>query len=143
VRPRYRVRQAANLVNLSTPLGLLAAAAGRARPRPGPDGLVLAHGYRLPVPPAAAFTLGNVILLRIGEERLAANPALLEHESRHATQYAFCLGPVMVPLYLLAAGVSWVISRDFAAHNPFERRAGLAAGGYESRSARWRLTGRR
>jgi Domain of unknown function (DUF4157) len=130
MRRRYRLRQVVNTVNLSTPLGLVVAALGGARRRPGPDGLILAGGYRLPVPPADAFTVGNVVLYKISDER-TANPRLLGHEARHATQYAFCLGPVMVPAYLVAAGVSWVLTRDFASANVFERRAGLAAGGYQ------------
>jgi hypothetical protein len=82
---RWQVKTVANIVNLSTPLGLLVAAVGCARLRPGPRGLVLASGYRLPVPSAPAFTIGNV-------------------------------------------GV----------HNPFERLAGLADGGYPLVSARER-----
>jgi hypothetical protein len=30
----------------------------------------------------------------------------------------------------VAAGVSWLLARDFASYNPFERLAGLADGGY-------------
>jgi hypothetical protein len=135
---RYRLRQIVNVVNLSTPLGLMIAVAGRARPERGPDGLLIARGYRLPVPPAPAFTVGNVIMLRLSDERLARRPHLLGHEARHATQYAFCLGVVMLPLYVVAAGVSWVLTRDFASRNVFERRAGLASGGYRERPVRIR-----
>ena len=127
-----RLRQVANLVNLSTPLGLLVAAAGRARLSRGPDGLVLARGYRLRVPPAPAFTVGNVVLLRIDDAALARRPRLLAHESRHATQYAWCLGPGLLPLYGLAAAWSWLRCGNPASHNVFERRAGLADGGYPS-----------
>ncbi|MBA2769405.1 MAG: hypothetical protein H0U35_09820, partial [Sporichthyaceae bacterium] len=42
VRAALRVRQVANVVNLATPLGVLAAVAGRARLERGPDGLLLA-----------------------------------------------------------------------------------------------------
>ena len=130
VRPSLRLRQVVNYVNLSTPLGLLAAVLGRARVVAGPGGLVLATGYRLPVPAAPAFTVGNVVLLRADLDVLRRRPRLLRHEARHATQYAVCVGPVMIPLYLVAAGWSWLRCRDFAWHNVFERLAGLADGGY-------------
>ena len=130
MRAGLRVRQVANWVNLSTPLGLLVAAVGRARVTRGHDGLLLARGYRLRVPSAPAFTLGNVVLLRIDDDALARRPRLLVHEARHATQYAWCVGPVMLPLYGLAAGWSWLRCRNSATYNVFERLAGLADGGY-------------
>jgi hypothetical protein len=92
------------------------------------DGLFTGTGYRLPVPPAPAFCLGNVIVTRAGE--LDSGSRLFRHEARHATQFAWCGGVVMVPLYLAAAGVSWVLTGDFGARNVFERLAGLADGGY-------------
>ena len=118
------------MLNLSTLLGLLVAKLGRARIARGPDGLLLARSYRLGVPRAPTFTIGNVILLRLTDEQLAARPKLLAHEARHSTQYAFCVGPLMLPLYFVAAGWSWLRCRDFAWHNAFERLAGLADGGY-------------
>src|SRR5215210_2720615 len=127
---RFRVRQIVNVLNLSTLLGLLLASAGRARIQRGQDGLLLAKGYRLGIPAAPAFTIGNVVLLRLSDEQLARRPRLLAHEARHATQYAVCIGPVMVVLYLAAAGWSWLLCRDFAWRNVFERLAGLADGGY-------------
>ena len=130
MRAGLRVRQVVNWVNLSTPLGLLAAAVGRARVSRGHDGLILARGYRLRVPSAPAFTLGNVILLRIDDDALARRPRLLVHEARHATQYAWCVGPVMLPFYGLAAAWSWLRCRNPATYNVFERLAGLADGGY-------------
>jgi hypothetical protein len=136
VRASLRLRQALNLVNLSTPAGLLVAVLGRARLQRGPDGLLLARGYRLGVPPAPAFTVGNVVLLRLDDDALSRRPRLLLHEARHATQYAWCVGPVMLPLYALAAAWSWLRCRDFASYNVFEVRAGLADGGYQDRRAR-------
>ena len=129
VQARWRVRQVVNWLNLSTPIGLLLAVAGRARLSSGPNGLVLAKGFRMPAK-APAFTVGNVVLIRVRDEVLAARPTLLLHESRHATQYAFCLGPVMLPLYGVAAVWSWLRCRDFATCNVFEVRAGLVDGGY-------------
>lgn len=125
-----RLRQAMNLLNLSTPLGLAVAKAGRATLSSGPDGLVVAKGYTLGIPRAPAFTVGNVVVLRIDDEALARRPRLLVHEGRHSTQYAVCLGPVMLPLYLLASALSWLRCRDFAWRNVFEVRAGLEDGGY-------------
>ena len=132
----------ANLVNGSTLAGLLVGAAGRARFVPGGNGLVVGVGYRLAVPVAPAFCIGNVILARGDQAALARSPALLAHEARHATQYAWCAGLPMLPLYFLAAGASWVLTGDFGARNVFERRAGLADGGYTDRPLRPWLTGR-
>jgi hypothetical protein len=134
VRPGLRLRRAVNLANFSTLAGLGVAAAGGARIAPSVDGLVIATRYRLPVPPAPAFCLGNVILTR--SDDLVAGSPLFRHEARHATQYAWCGGVVMVPLYLAAAGVSWVLTGDFGARNVFERLAGLADGGYSDKPLR-------
>ena len=98
------------------------------------DGLFTGTGYRLPVPPAPAFCLGNVIMTR--GEAIDPGSRLFRHEARHATQFAWCGGVVMIPLYLAAAGVSWVLTGDFGARNVFERRAGLADGGYTDKPLR-------
>jgi hypothetical protein len=140
VRPAYRVRQAVNLVNGSTLAGVLVAAAGRARLGRGPDGLLIAGGYRLPVPPAPAFCLGNVLVARTSRAEFAAAGKLLAHEARHATQYACCGGLVMLPLYFLASAWSWLLTGDFGCRNTFERRAGLADGGYTDHPLRPALT---
>jgi hypothetical protein len=136
MRAAYRVRLAVNLVNGSTLAGILVAGAGRARLARGHDGLLIGAGYRLPVPVAPAFTLGNVILARYDRTALASMDRLLAHEARHATQFAWCAGLVMVPLYLVAAGVSWGLTGDFGSRNVFERQAGLADGGYADRPFR-------
>jgi hypothetical protein len=125
-----RVRQVVNVVNLSTLLGLLIAVVGRADVRRGPSGLLLATGYRLRIPAAVAFTVGNVVLTRLSAAALAARPRLLAHEARHSTQWALCLGPVFLPLYGVAALWSRARAGDFATGNVFERRAGLVDGGY-------------
>jgi hypothetical protein len=133
-RSLSRAREAVNLVNGSTLAGLGVAVAGRARLARAPDRLFIGTGYRLPVPPAPAFCLGNVILTR-GDGIDSGSP-LFAHEARHATQFACCGGVAMVPMYLAAAGVSWVLTGDFGARNVFERRAGLADGGYTDRPLR-------
>jgi hypothetical protein len=46
----------------------------------------------------------------------------------------------MLPLYFLAAGMSWLLTGDFGSQNIFERRAGLAEGGYTERPLRPALT---
>jgi hypothetical protein len=140
VRPALRARQVINLANGSTLAGLSVAALGRARLTRSTDGLFTGTGYRLPVPPAPAFCLGNVILTRM--DALPAGSALFGHEARHASQYAMCGGVVMVPLYLVAAGVSWVLTGDFGSRNVFERRAGLADGGYTDKPLRPSLSRR-
>jgi hypothetical protein len=131
---RLRIRQAVNLANGSTLAGLGVAALGGAAVTRSVDGLFTGTGYRLPVPPAPAFCLGNVLVTR-GE---AIDPAsrLFRHEARHATQFAWCGGVFMLPLYLAAAGVSWALTGDFGARNVFERQAGLADGGYTGKPLR-------
>jgi len=133
-RAWLRVRQVVNLVNGSTLAGLGVAVLGGAAIARSVDGLLLGTGYRLPVPPAPAFCLGNVIVTR-GEGIDPGSP-VFRHEARHATQFAWCGGVVMVPLYLAAAGASWVLTGDFGARNVFERRAGLADGGYSDKPLR-------
>ncbi len=128
-----RLRRVVNLVTLGTPLGLALARSGRARIERGPGGLLLALEYRSPVPAprAPAVTVGDVVLLRMDADELARRPSLLEHEGRHAVQWACWLGPLFfLPAYLLASAASWVRCRDFALRNPFEVRAGLVSGGY-------------
>jgi hypothetical protein len=126
------LRAGVNLANGSTLAGLGVAALGGARVKRGPERLFVGTGYRLPVPPAPAFCLGNVIITR----RDGLSPELLRHEARHATQYACCGGVLMVPLYLVAAAASWVLTGDTGAKNVFERRAGLADGGYTDKPLR-------
>ena len=131
---RLRVRQAVNLVNGSTLTGLGVAALGGAALARTAEGLFLGTGYRLPVPPAPAFSLGNVIVTR--NDGIDPGSSLFAHEARHATQFAWCGGVVMIPLYLAAAGVSWTLTGDFGARTVFERRAGLADGGYADKPLR-------
>lgn len=134
MRLRHRVRLWVNLVNGSTLAGLAAARIGGATLAQLPDGLLVATGYRLPVPPAPAYTLGNVIVTR--RPALAFDTPLCRHEARHSTQYAWCGGLLMLPAYFAAAGVSWLISGDVGPWNVFERAAGLADGNYTDRPLR-------
>lgn len=131
------MRQAVNLANGSTLAGLGVAALGCAAVSRSADGLFTGTGYRLPVPPAPAFCMGNVIMTR--GDGIDPGSALFGHEARHATQFACCGGLVMIPLYLAAAGVSWALTGDFGARNVFERRAGLADGGYQDKPLRRQL----
>ncbi|WP_341481643.1 hypothetical protein [Arthrobacter gengyunqii] len=129
------LRRLLNTLNLTTPAGLLLARAGGCPVEHGPDGLLLAGGWTFPLPKAAAFTVGNVILYR---DRVARSflpgpdgpSALLRHEARHAGQYAG-LGMAFLPLYFLAAGLSRLRTGDPASGNVFERLAGLEDGGYQ------------
>jgi hypothetical protein len=123
------------MINGSTLTGICVALLGRARLSPAQDGLLVGTGYQLPVPPAPAFCVGNVIVTRLDE--LPQGSPLL----RHATQFAWCGGVLMLPLYFAAAGWSWVVTGDFGSRNVFERRAGLADGGYTDKPMR--LRGRR
>ncbi|WP_233550947.1 hypothetical protein [Amnibacterium setariae] len=125
-------RRFGNLVNGSTALGVLLARLGRARIRRGPHGLLIADGVRLPLRGAGAMTVGNVVLVPGSAGALVgALPRVLEHESRHASQWLRWGGLPFLPAYLLGAAWSLVVSGDRAAHNPFERAAGLADGGYQ------------
>lgn len=123
-----RVRRLGNRVNVSTPLGLAVARLGRAPVRTGPRGLLLAEGYRLPFPVAGAFTIGDVLITAGRWE--PRRPGLLEHEERHSWQWFWCAGLPFLPAY--GACLVWSVLRtgDRAAANLFERRAGLALGGY-------------
>lgn len=130
------MRIAVNLLNGSTLAGIGAAFAGRAKLVAGPDGLLIAEGYRLRLPATQTFCLGSVIVTRLDRDTLVRTEPLLAHEARHATQYAWCAGLVMLPLYCTAAGLSWVVTGDFYSWNIYERLAGLAEGGYTDRPLR-------
>jgi hypothetical protein len=123
-------RRVVNIVNLATPVGLVVAKAGRADLGRGPHGLVLAKGFRPPLK-ASAMTIGDVVLLRRDDTWLSRHPRLLDHEARHAFQYACWLGPIgFVPAYLACAAWSWWRTGNPALRNAFERRAGLEDGNY-------------
>ena len=126
-----RARLVGNLVNLTTPLGLLVAVIGGARIRRGPRGLFVGEGYRLKFPVAGAFTVGNVITTGTSfEDQLSRLPELLRHEERHSWQYLYCIGLPYYVAYVLCMGWSVLRTGDRAARNFFERQAGLAIGGY-------------
>ena len=128
--PWTRLRAGLNWLNLSTPLGLVLARLGGATIVPRGRGTYLATGYRLGFPFAGAFTVGSVITTSHDAAWCAERPALLRHEDRHCTQYAFVLGVTMLPVYLVCVAASWIVAGDHASYNPFERLAGLADGGY-------------
>jgi hypothetical protein len=140
-RPRDRVRQVVNAVNFSTLIGLLVATIGRARFSRGPRHTILATELRLPLR-AGAMTIGDVVMTRKSRDRMLERRALVRHELRHTVQYAWCLGVVMLVLYALAAGWSWVLTGDPASQNPFERLAGLEDGSYRKRPLRPMFTRR-
>ncbi len=120
-----------NLVNLTTPAGLLVATIGGARIRRRPRGLFVGEGYRLKFPVADAFTIGSVITTsHTWDELLRRNPRLFEHEERHTWQYLYCIGLPFYPAYGVCLVWSMLRTGDRAARNFFERQADLAAGGY-------------
>ena len=130
-----RLRQWVNWINLATPLGLIGAAAGRCTIEAGPHGVLVARGYRWPVPPVKnrAITIGDVVLLGISDAQLANRPRLLDHEARHSEQWARWLGPFgFLPAYFLSCAWSWWFTGDPALRNHFECAAGLIDGGYAS-----------
>ena len=125
------LRLVGNLVNLTTPFGLLVAVIGGARIRRGPRGLFLGEGYRLKFPVATAFTVGNVITTSsTWPELLRGNPRLFDHEERHTWQYLWFIGLPYYPAYVACIVWSMLRTGDRAARNFFERNAGLADGGY-------------
>lgn len=128
-----RLRQLANVLNASTPLGLALAGMACTRTFRGPRGLIVATGYGWPLPLAGAFTVGNVVLFRADADAAMTSPVLLGHEERHSTQYAWCLGLPFLLFYFGAAAWSALRYGDPASGNPFERHAGLEAGGYVDR----------
>lgn len=135
---RWRLKAVLNAVNGSTALGLALAVAGGARAEPGPRGLMIASDYRLPFPVAGAFTVGNVVLTRHDRGWWEGRERVLLHEERHSRQYVVMLGLPMLPVYAVAAGWSYLRGGDWSTYNTFERRAGLADGGYPILSRRQR-----
>ena len=140
-------RTALTAVNGTTLAGLAVAAVSGARLRRGSGGVLVAEGYRLPVPRQTCFTVGSVVLTRRPAQWLLdpAREHLLAHETRHVGQYAV-LGPLFWPAYWLACGWSYALTGSYGARNAFERHAGLAGGGYREQPLRpWaaRLSTRR
>ncbi|HET7326774.1 MAG TPA: hypothetical protein VFJ14_05740 [Nocardioidaceae bacterium] len=123
-------RQVANWANLSTPVGLLVARLGGGSVVRAPRGIWVATHVRSPLLRAHALTLGSVVLTPHSADWLQQRPRLQAHEERHAWQYVVCFGLPMLPMYAVAAGVSWVWCRNPGTRNPFELLAGLADGGY-------------
>lgn len=138
ISPTEKVRAVANLANLSTPLGLLVALAGRAVLRHGPRGLVFAEGYRPGFPRAGAFTVGNVVICPSSLDDLERHRrGTIEHEDLHAWQWSALAGLPFLPAYLIAVGWSWLRTGDVASGNVFERAAGLTTGGYRDLPVDW------
>ena len=121
-----------NVVNLTTLAGLGVGVIGRARFSRGPRGLVFANGYKLGFPMAGAFTIGNVVLSK-HERSYFDDAALVRHEERHSWQYFCLIGLPMLPLYVVAVVVSFLLTGDPASRNLFERMANLKEGGYVER----------
>lgn len=126
----WKVRRAANWVNLSTPLGLAVARLGRTSVCKGARGIYLATEYAYAFPIASAFTVGSVVVTQRSLSWLESRPRLMAHEERHAWQYVACGGLPFLPLYLAAMAYSQWRTGDRAATNVFERLAGLSDAGY-------------
>ncbi|MBB1482536.1 hypothetical protein H5392_01520 [Tessaracoccus sp. MC1865] len=125
------LRNVANALNLSTPLGLVLGLAGRGRPR-RQGHLIVFEQVKLPLVNASAMTVGDVVLVpgrTVGEVE-GRIPDLLAHEEAHAWQYAYCLGLPFIPLYVIAVAWSMLRSGDRATANHFEVQADLLKGGY-------------
>ncbi|MCC9206220.1 hypothetical protein [Arthrobacter sp. zg-Y769] len=137
--PAASLRRWINVLNLSTPAGLMLARLTGCRTLPGPQKTTLVEGYPLSLPRAAAFTVGNVVFYRSSSARRihAPDSPLLRHEIRHSSQYAL-LGPFFLPAYFAASALSRAFAGDPASANPFERLAGLRDGGYHPGPGRQR-----
>ncbi|SDY09024.1 hypothetical protein SAMN05444365_101631 [Micromonospora pattaloongensis] len=129
------LRTALTWANGTSVVGLALALAARTALRRGPDGVLLAGGYRFPAPKQPLFTIGSVIFTRTTAGWLSEHPALVAHESRHVTHYAL-LGPLYWPVYWAASAYSAALTGDFFSRNVLERHAGLDAGGYGERPLR-------
>jgi hypothetical protein len=127
----HTARTVLTAVNGTTGAGLLLAYLTGARVRRGRDGVLIAEGYRLRIPPNSCFTVGSVIITKRTADWLLAEKqtGLLAHECRHASQYAV-LGPLFWPAYWLACGWSISLTTSYGVRNFFERHAGLIDGGY-------------
>lgn len=143
MKAEHRLRQVANLLNLSTVAGLTLALLSKTKIEPGPEGLIFGLDYQPRLPIAGAFTVGNVIFYRAERTFITSRPELLAHEAAHSTQYALCLGLPFLPLYALAAAWSWWRTGDPGSRNIFERKAGLLRGGYRERQTVDRLASAR
>lgn len=131
------VRNVANVANLSTPLGIIVGMVSRGHfSRRG--GLIIVERARLPFISASAMTIGSVVLVpgRALKDVVARIPGLLEHESEHAWQYAYCLGLPFIPIYALATAWSMLRTGDRSSANHFEVQAGLGTGGYRQAAKR-------
>lgn len=134
-----------NALNGSTAFGLFVARLGGCRITQGPRGMWLADNYRYNFPVAGAFTIGSVAITGQEWPDILDNRSwLFHHEEWHSFQYAACGGLPFIPLYVAAMGWSMLLTGDFWSRNPFERRAGLAIGGYVEHRLRrpLRLVGR-
>ncbi|HEY2794452.1 MAG TPA: hypothetical protein VGJ28_18970 [Micromonosporaceae bacterium] len=131
--PEKRSRR--NRFNGTTACGHLLARLTRCRRRPGPLGTTIAEHYRLRVPAAAHFVIGDVVFCHGSAYALLVRPRLLVHELRHTYQYARW-GPLFFPVYFASSAWSFLVTGSFGARNVFEVGAGLADGGYRDAPVR-------
>ena len=112
--PGQRARRLANLLNLSTPLGLPWPASVAPDRGPARTGWCLAEGYRFRFPVAGAFTVGDVVITGATFEALSRwyRPA----RARGAAQPAVRGLPRVpyLPLYTVAMGWSVLRTGDRA-----------------------------
>ena len=88
MQPGHRLRLTANVLNGSTLAGIVVASAGGAGLRPAGDGLLVGSGYQLPVPRAAAFCLGNVL---VTSSTMLPSPAARTCSPMSAASDAVCV----------------------------------------------------
>jgi len=131
---RHHVRLLINTLTGINLFGVLVGVLSRGRAVWDPRfGLLVFIGCKIPWPPAAAMTFGDIVVVRALQwQSLDDIPvALMQHEAAHSRQYPFVLGFPYFPLYWLCCAYSYLRCRDYWSFNPFEVRAGLAEGGYQ------------
>ena len=89
-----RARGLWNLLNLATPLGLVGAVVAGCALRPGPHGLIEAHGWTHRFPGGAAFTVGDLMMVSVlgglrGTGVLDGFPTLAAYVARGETRPAY------------------------------------------------------
>ena len=127
-----------NWINLSTLLGLLVARiGGTTRHRRG-RGTYVCTGYRFGFPVAGAFTIGSVIITKHDLDWLSeSGQCCSSTRTGTAPSTRSSSDPVMLPLYFVSVGISYLLAGDHSSYNPFERLAGLDDGGYPRPTTRF------
>ena len=83
-----------------------------------------------------AVLRGTALLADVSDRTLAKIAQATRRKSYQEGDTVYEMGDPVENLYFVAAGLSWALTGDFGSRNVFERRAGLADGGYHDRPLR-------